>query len=134
MDTLPPPLVVRQRLEEWESWQIAVPLLQEENRILSQENRSLRKQIRLLKQDYEAKIEALEWRVEQLTQMVFGPPKGDRPARRMEHAEAQAAQGKAPRPPQSYRRAVPGEEEVTSRRTFPRPACPRCGGKVTDRE
>jgi transposase len=98
---------------------------------LAQENRTLRKEMRRMQREYEAKIEAFELRVEQLSRMVFGPPRRER--RSVPPAASAEAGPRERRPAHSYRRPVPCEAEVTGRRTFTLPGCPACGGRLTDR-
>lgn len=123
------PAVIRKRMVEWRNYKRLYPELRRKYEEMKEENRQLKQTVA----QQQAVIEKLLLRVEQLETMVFGrkpPPSGD-------HDDEEGAvppPERQPRSSSSYRRAVPSDEEITSRATFPITACPDCGRVLRKKE
>lgn len=121
--------VIRKRMVEWQNYKRLYPELRRKYEEVKEENRQLKCTVA----EQQAVIERLLLRVEQLETMVFGrkpPPPNDHD----DGGSAAPPSERRPRSSSSYRRAVPLEEEITSRTTFPITACPDCGHALRKKE
>jgi len=114
---------IRQRMIEWRNYRRLYPELRRKYEEVKEENRQLRKTVA----EQQALIEKLLLRVEQLETMVFGRKKSSTDTHEDGAGGAAPPVERRPRPPSSFRRATPAQEEVTARRTFPIDHCPDCG-------
>ncbi|MDP2951535.1 MAG: hypothetical protein Q8N55_04075, partial [bacterium] len=106
-----------------------VKLLEEQVKLLKEENTALK----ALVAEQKLLIEKLRLRIEELEQMVFGRKKKNNQSN---DDLPQSNQGdrppKKPRDPQSYRRPLPNDEDITETREYPIDICPDCQTPLTN--
>ena len=124
----------RQRMADWHNWKKELPHLREENRLLKRRVRELEQEVVRLKHEYVATVETLKLQIEELREMVFGRKRDDddaSPSQRGRSHSSPKKNGKL-RSPDSYRRPIPQQEEVTEEHRYGIDACPNCGEALVD--
>ncbi|MBU0999722.1 transposase, partial [Patescibacteria group bacterium] len=103
--------------------------LRKENRTLKEENEKLRKEVK--------QIEKLLLELEELREMVYGKKQIERRNKKVRLPEKDYQKGEKSiqkRSPESYRRAVPGPEEITGELRFELAVCPDCGENLSEKQ
>jgi hypothetical protein len=72
-------------------------------------------------------IQDMSLRMEELTIMIFGKKKHKK------HEDNDHKKPPTPRTPESYKRPLPHEDEVTGRKTYTLSVCTHCSGEITKR-
>jgi len=125
---------IRKRLQRLRNYERLYPKLRREHEDLKRKYRALQAEFAAYKKTAEERMQAMEMRIEQLTQMVFGRKRGNADDHEDDGGGAAPPVKRRPRPSSSFRRAQPAPAEITSRTTFPIGHCPDCGHTLTRRE
>lgn len=125
--------VIRKRLVEWRNYKRLYPELRRKYEELKEENAQLRRELARERRERQETVEALTLQIEELRQMVFGRKRGDddNSAPPPGGREAHIRPERKPRPPASYRRSPPKDEEVTQESFHGIEQCPDCGTPLT---
>ena len=126
-----PDSVIKARMIEWRNLKKLHAAQNIRIEYLEAENKELKQQIIILKaENAELKqmVQDLLLRVEELNTMVFGKKK-----KHEKHEDDDHKNPPTPRTPESYKRPLPSESDVTEHRPHPLNACTYCHGTLTKR-
>lgn len=125
------PEEIRQRMIDWYNWSKELPRAREEIRKLKEENKQLRADLARERKEREESVEALKLQIEELREMVFGRKRGGGDDENGETGQGSSdstpPKDTKPRPPSSFRRPTPTDEEVTEEKHYGIDSCPDCG-------
>ena len=126
---------IRERLQKLSRYEHKLyPELKERSDRLRKENLRLKEEnARLLEENKQ--IEKIQLELEELKEMVYGRKRMERKNEKVPLPGKDSRKGEIPfekRSPESYRRAVPKEEEVTGEIRFDLTSCPDCGAELGD--
>lgn len=121
---------IRRRMIDWYNWSKELPELRQKYAELKKENWQLKEELACERKLREESVEALKLQIEELREMVFGRKRGghddnDPPAQSSSMEDP--SKEKKPRPPASFRRPTPKDEDVTEEKHFGIDCCPDCG-------
>jgi transposase len=126
---------IDRRMVELYNYRRLYPELRQKYEALKAENIQLRAELARERKERMETVEALKLQVEELREMVFGRKRGkhddDDPPAQSSSMEDPPTE-KKPRPPASFRRPVPKDEDVTEEKHFGIDCCPDCGEILTN--
>lgn len=125
---------IHRRMIDWYNWNKELPELRQKYAESKQRIRDLEEALARERKEREESVEALRLQIDELREMVFGRKRGghddDDPPTQSSSTE-EPPKKKKPRPPASFRRPVPKDEDVTEEKHFNIDCCPDCGEPLT---
>lgn len=126
---------IDRRMVELYNYRRLYPELRRKYAEAKQRIRELEEALARERKEREESVEALRLQVEELREMVFGRKRGghddDDPPTQSSSTE-EPTKEKKPRPPTSFRRPMPKDEDVTEEKHFGIDCCPDCGELLTN--
>lgn len=124
---------VEQRLIKLRNFEMLYPKARQRIDKLEKENKALKSQLAEVVATYDAVIEKLKLRIEELERMVFGRRRKNRKDKaHLQATSSKPSRKKNNRHPNSYRRDIPKEDEITETNDYPITNCPDCGTPLKD--
>lgn len=125
---------IKERLIRWRNLERLHPIARQRIEALEKENRELKQQLASVVKTYDAIIEKMKLRIEELEQMIFGrkQKKKDKNRFGFSNSSHQGKENNQTRESSSYRRSVPKEEDITETKDYPITDCPDCGTPLKD--
>lgn len=128
---------IRRRLQKLNNYEkVIYPQLKERSDRLRKKYQLLKKENCRLREENK-QIEKIKLELEELLEMVYGKKQKERKKEKVPLPAKDSRKGEIPpqkRSPESYRRSVPKEEDVTGEIRLDLDICPDCGGKLTKKK
>lgn len=121
---------VKKRLQRLRNFEMLHPKARKRVRLLEEQITLLKEENKLLKEinaEHVSIIEKFKLRIEELEQMVFGKRKKKDKNDNDQDKSNKKLNSKKPRDPNTYRREIPKDEDITETNDYPIDNCPDCG-------
>ena len=129
-------LEIKSRMIEWRNLRKLHAVARKRVVILEEENRQLKKEVAELRgivAEQQKTIETMGLRIEELCIMVFGKKRKNEENHEIDDIPP-TNEVTINRSPESYRRSVPSENDVTETKDHPINSCNHCGGQIVEKE
>ena len=118
---------IRERLIKLQNLERLYPIARDRIERLEKNNKELKHQLATIVATYDAIIEKMKLRIEELEIMIFGKKKNKKQNKPDNNSSNNQPRKPAERSADSYRRTIPKDDEITDIKDYPIETCPDCG-------